>query len=191
MEMPAFHFWYEIEKIQRNQAKVLECANATAKAYAEEIGHPEGYQPFTVDDPAYHLNTGGLQTVISVLPILALYRGIHFEEMDRAVPALLKMLANMHLSDDPEHALHDLYAHIEPTIAAIVANAFWNHNQDWQDQVERHNNFPLLVNRELFQRIPLARGEIAKDFTQVRVAAAWLCDQLGIEWDHPGVNTSK
>jgi hypothetical protein len=42
MEMPAFHFWYEIEKIQRNQAKVLECANATAKAYAEEIGHPEG-----------------------------------------------------------------------------------------------------------------------------------------------------
>lgn len=126
------------------------------------------------------MNTVGLQTVIGVLPILALYRGTHFEEMDRVVPALLKMLANTRLSDDPERTLQDLYSHVETTIAAIVANALWNHNQDWLDQVERHNNFPLLVNRELFQHMPLAYGEIAKDFTQVRVAAAWLCDQLGI-----------
>ncbi|GHP00693.1 hypothetical protein KSF_107400 [Reticulibacter mediterranei] len=172
-----FSLWNRIQDIQRDSNFLLACANACARAYAEATG--QTHQPFDASNAAFPANCVGLQTVVTVLPIIALLRGRTFENMEQIIPQILQELAHISVSSgDPERILQELSEYPDTVIAAIVANGLWNLTKDFANKPGRHNNFPVCVDVELFQRIPKAQGLIGLDFIQVKTAAQFLLEKL-------------
>ena len=148
-------FGERVLAIINNLENLVEVANVCDKAYCEGTGYI--HNPFGVDNPnMVAQNIAGLQAVLTTISILASWN-----------------------SEDPESVLQritdDQLEGYEEGIAFRTANCAWGAGQPF-----RTDKGPLGRATRLNYFDDLPSTEVQKDMYQIRAAAKWLSDKLGI-----------
>ena len=155
----------QIQEVLGNLNNLIEVANYCDKAYAEGTGNPDWHSPFGSDQPEkVAQNIAGLQAVVSGIGVIATMRGADSPaEVDAKTCEVLSDIVDGRLSAQ------------EHSIVLRLANAAWGAGQPF-----RTDKGPLGRATRLNVFDLLDPAEVAKDYHQIKAAAAWLQGMLGV-----------
>ena len=150
---------------------VIAIANACDKAYAEGTGNPDWYSPFGSDKPEkVAQNLAAFVAINSAISIIAM-RIISrhpFPEDCRSVSEMAPQIIRNICSDNLDE--------FEKGLLLRLANCSWNAGQPFR----AIGSAPLskVGNMNMFDLLP--QSEVDKDWHQIRAAALFLRDKLGL-----------
>jgi hypothetical protein len=154
-----------IQEMFGNLDNLVEVANRCDKAYAEGTGNPDWHAPFGTDQPEQVAqNIAGLQAVASGIGVIATMRGATSPaDVDAKACEVLSDIVNGRLSAQ------------EHSVVLRLANTAWGAGQPF-----RTDKGPLGRATRLNMFDLLDPAEVSKDYHQIKAAATWLQEKLGV-----------